>query len=724
MRLALASLLLVVANVHASEGMWPPQQLPEIRSALAEAGLTLDPDALADLTGHPMGAIVSLGGCTASFVSSQGLVVTNHHCALGAIQLNSSTDRNLLETGFNAATLADEVSAGPSARVLVTESIRDVTADIERALVAGVDDRARFDAIDAARKSLVAQCEREPGFRCTVYAFHGGLTYRLFRQLEITDVRLVYAPPGAIGNFGGDVDNWMWPRHTGDFSFLRAYVGRDGKPAPFATDNVPYAPKHHLRIAAEGLKAGDFAMAAGYPGVTFRNRLADEIGQVIDWGYPVGIAQSESLIALVEAAGQDDPSIAIKYASYSAAWNNGMKNQRGQLDGFARAGARQRKQAEERAFLAWLAARGEPGRAGLDSHAALQARIARSRATRERDQILGFGLNFGLLDAAKDIVRNAAEREKPDAEREAGYQARDEAKLEGDLRQLEKRLDPGVDRRVMGYWLQRHVALPHAQRVAEIDTWLGGADDAAEIDARLAPIYAGTGLVDTGARLRALRASRDELTSSTDPLLQLVHALMPAILRLESERKSYDGAMARLQPAYLRELIAYRKTQGRAVYPDANGSLRITFGKVGGYSPRDGIDYRSFTTLSGIREKHTGVRPFDAGQLQLAAIDSARYGGRDLRALGGVPVNFLTDLDVTGGNSGSATLNARGELVGLLFDMTWDSVASNWLFNPALTRTIHVDIRYLLWVMEQVEPAPRLLREMDVVSRDGVGAQG
>jgi hypothetical protein len=714
MRLAVTLLALAATAAQANEGMWPPQQLPEIEAALKQAGLQLAPDKLADLTAHPMGAIVSLGGCTASFVSPQGLVVTNHHCAYGAIQLNSTPEKNYLETGFNAATLADEVTAGPSARVYVTEAIRDVTAEIDAKLSPDMDDRARFDAIDGAKKTLVAECEREAGYRCNVYTFHGGLTHRLFKQLEIKDVRLVYAPPGAIGNYGGDVDNWMWPRHTGDFSFLRAYVGRDGKPAAFSADNVPFRPKHHLKLAAQGLQEGDFAMAAGYPGITYRNRLADEIAQVIEWTYPTNIAHYQKVIDLVAEAGKSDPSIPIKYASFDASWNNAMKNQQGQLEGFARAGALERKRREEAELLAALKARGEAGRAALENHAALKARIAEYSAMRERDQILNFGLNFGLIDAAKDIVRIAAEREKPNAERELGYQERDEAKLEGDLRQLEKRLDTGVDRKLMTYWLERYVALPKAQRVPELDAWLGANATAADIPAKLDPLYAGTGLADTETRLRWYRASSKELAASVDPMLQLAQRLMPAILRMEDEYKAYQGALAKMQPEFLDALIAHRREQGRAVYPDANSSLRITFGKVQGYTPRDGVMYRAFTTLEGIAEKHTGVEPFDAGEKQLAAIRAKNYGTRADPALGTVPVDFMTDLDVTGGNSGSATLNARGELVGLLFDMTWDSVASNWMFNPALTRTIHVDIRYVLWVMEQVMPAPRLLQEMGV----------
>lgn len=237
---ALAAALATLAPAAwADEGMWVPQQLPEIAGALKKAGLKLDPKQLSDLTGDPMGAVVSLGGCTGSFVSPQGLVATNHHCAYGAIQLNSTPEKNLIKDGFNAPTQADELSAGPNARIYVLEGITDVTAQAKAAMAAaGNDPVARANALEAFEKKITSDCEAEPGYRCRVYSFMGGITYRLFKNLEIKDVRLVYAPPSSVGKFGGDIDNWMWPRHTGDFSFYRAYVGKDGKPAPYSKDNV------------------------------------------------------------------------------------------------------------------------------------------------------------------------------------------------------------------------------------------------------------------------------------------------------------------------------------------------------------------------------------------------------------------------------------------------------------------------------------------------------
>ncbi|MDQ3229761.1 MAG: S46 family peptidase, partial [Pseudomonadota bacterium] len=236
--LAAAIAVSVTGLAHAGEGMWVPQQLPDIAGPLKKAGLKLNPEQLADLTGDPMGAVVSLGGCTASFVSPQGLVVTNHHCAYGAIQLNSTPQKNLIKDGFNAATQQAELTAGPNARVYALDSIREVTTEVQAAIAAAPNALARTKALETVEKKLIADCEAGGGFRCRVYSFMGGNTYRLFKNLEIKDVRLVYAPPNSVGSYGGEVDNWMWPRHTGDFAFYRAYVGKDGKPASFAADNV------------------------------------------------------------------------------------------------------------------------------------------------------------------------------------------------------------------------------------------------------------------------------------------------------------------------------------------------------------------------------------------------------------------------------------------------------------------------------------------------------
>ncbi len=705
----------VMGSATAGEGMWVPQQLPEIAGPLKKAGLELPPEQLADLTGDPMGAVVSLGGCTASFVSPQGLVVTNHHCAYGAIQLNSTPENNLIDKGFNAPTRADEVSAGPNARIYVLDSIQDVTTQVRDAIAAAPDAAGRSHALEAIEKRLVADCEADEGYRCQFYSFAGGNTYRLFKNLEIKDVRLVHAPPNSVGSYGGDVDNWMWPRHTGDFSFYRAYVGPDGKPAAFAEDNVPYQPEHWLKVTQESLETGDFVMVAGYPGRTARYALAAEFDETAQWTYPTVKAHYEDLVELVETAGAKDEDIKVKYASTVRGWHNAMKNYGGQLEGFERIDASKAKHDEEAAVLAWARGQGAEGEAALAAHARLLELHEADSANRERDLVLGQLRRTGTIGAATSLYRLAIEKAKPDAEREPGYQQRDLPGFEGSMRQMDKRYAAAMDRQLQEYWLREYVKLPQAQRVEAIDAWLGG-DDEASVQAALDKL-AGTDLGALDTRLALLQADRAAFEASGDPAVQFAVAVVPTLLALEVQAETRAGDALLARPVFLQAVADYKASQGESVYPDANSSLRITFGNVQGYTRPDGVRLPPFTTLEQVAAKHTGEEPFDAPQAQLEAIAAKNYGGLASEDLGTVPVNFMADLDITGGNSGSPVMNARGELVGLVFDMNWESVASNWVFNPELTRVIAVDARYMRWIMQEVFPAPQVLQELGVAEQ-------
>ena len=700
----------------AAEGMWVPQQLPQIAGPLKQAGLKLDPQQLADLTGNPMGAVVALGGCTASFVSPQGLVATNHHCAYGAIQLNSTAENNLIKDGFSAASFKDELSAGPNARIYVLDDITDVTAQAKAAIAAaGNDPLKRTEALETLEKKLVADCEADDGYSCTLYSFSGGNTYRLFKNLEIKDVRLAYAPPGSVGKFGGDVDNWMWPRHTGDFSFYRAYVGKDGKPAAFSADNVPYQPKHWLKLADQPLGEGDFVMVAGYPGRTDRYALVSEFENTANWMYPAVSRAYKDQIALVEAAGRNDKDIAVKYAATMAGWNNTSKNFDGQLDGFKRNNVLAQKQKEEAAVLEWLRGQGVQGKPALDAYAQLQALGTQARTTQQRDFTLGMFNRTSVLGTAVRLYRLAIEKARPDTQREDGYQERDLPAIEGGLKQMDRRYVPAMDRQLQRYWLQRYAELPGNQRVPAFDAWLGG-NDAAAVDAALARLD-GSRLGELAERMKWFNADKAAFEASNDPAIQYAVAVMPALLEIEHQNKLKRGEELVARPLFLQAIADYKQSKGEFVYPDANLSLRITFGNVKGYTGLDGKVQQPFTTLEGVAAKETGVEPFDSPKTLLDAVKAKRYGGLDDPRIGSVPVDFLSDLDITGGNSGSPVLDAHGRLVGLAFDGIWESVASNWVFDPVMTRMISVDQRYMRWIMQEVAPAPQLLKELEAASK-------
>ncbi len=705
MRRTISTLMIALTfatTASAGEGMWLPSQAPDIAKQMQADGLKLDPNTLANLQSAPMNAIASLGGCSASFVSPQGLVVTNHHCVYGSIQYNSKPEKDYLKDGFLAATLADELQAAPGSRIFVIEDLRNVTSDV----MAGVSELAgktRFDKIEVNQKALIANCEKQPSRRCDVRAYYGGATYFLQQQLEIQDVRLVYVPAGSIGNFGGEIDNWQWPRHTGDFGFYRAYVASDGSSKPYAKENVPYKPKSWLKLAAKGVAEGDFVMLAGFPGGTDRYRTAAETSHFFTGVYPLQQKLLADYSDQINQATEGDDKARIAYINTLRGVDNFKKNLQGQLAGAEAIDLVAKKTAQEKEFRGWAVAdagrkaRMEPVIAALDA-TVVEANAARLVAIK-------FGLvNRGqLLAAARTLYRWSKERAKPDAEREPGFQDRDRRLVGERLTQLERRFDAKVDRRLFDLALAQYRSLPPDAHNKGFDAMLAKLG--------LDRLYAVTKLGDTPTRLAWLDKSANDIEASDDPFLKLAVAMFDEDLAKENKNKDRDGRLQAARSAYIAAYIDFNKARGRAVYPDANGSLRLTWGKVTGRK-RDGMAYLPFTTAEGILEKFTGRDPFESPARQLDLIRAKDYGPYKAPALGSLPVNFLSTVDITGGNSGSATLNANGELVGLAFDGTIEGVISDWWFDDALTRTIHVDSRYMRWVMDKVDGAGRLLDEM------------
>ncbi|HEY0955161.1 MAG TPA: S46 family peptidase [Roseateles sp.] len=719
----LAAAALAVATAHADEGMWMPKQLPQIAKPLKAGGLALDPKTLNDLTGFPMGAVVSLGGCTASFVSPQGLAVTNHHCAYGSIQYNSKPERDLLKNGFYAITLADELPAAPGSRMLVTVDMKDVSADVLNAKTLALTGKARTDAIEATEKSLVAACEADKGHRCNVYSFFGGLQFQLIKQMEIRDVRLVHAPATGVGLFGGDADNWVWPRHTGDYSFYRAYVGPDGKPADFSKDNKPYAPKHHLKLAsptASPLNEGDFVMVAGYPGRTNRHRLPTEVDFAFGWQHPAQIkAMGESIdIIKAETAGRREGE--IRMASRMQGLQNYFKNLQGQQQSYDGSDILARKQAGFDQLKAWV--NGTPqrqARYGADL-AATESLIAERQTTARAEHLMSF-MSPALLNAARQLYQVAQERAKPDAERKSGYQDRDLPRLKAAQQSLDRRYDEQTDKRLVSHFLVAYLAQPADTLNA---AWLGAlglkaGQDQAAVRAQVDKLYAASKLSDTASRMAWMDKDVAAFKASDDAFIKAAVALYDDDQRRETRDKELGGKLQKAYAGVQQAMIDYHASRGEAVYPDANSTLRISYGKVQGREVgRDGESWKAFTTLRGIVAKHKGPDEaggeFNAPAEQLAAIKARNFGPYYVKGLDSVPVNFLSTLDTTGGNSGSPVLNKKAELVGLLFDGTLDAVISDWDFNPKMVRSISVDSRYMLWQMSTVDKTTRLLEEMGI----------
>ena len=692
------------AGVHADEGQWQPHQLPQLKAELKRVGIEIPAEKLADLSKHPMSAIVSLGGCSAAFVANAGLVVTNHHCAYGAVQRNSTPEHNYITDGFLAKTRAAELPGGPNSLVYVTDKVENVSDRVLKGLTAQMSGRERHEAVEKRIKDLIAECETDKMYRCSVPAFHRGLEYYRIRQMMIRDVRLVYAPSDKIGNFGGDIDNYEWPRHTGDYSFLRAYVGKDGRPADPSPDNVPYQSKDFLVVSAEGIKNGDGILLAGYPGRTSRYKLPSEIRYARDSAFPLKVSELQADLAVMADATAGDAAAAVRYASVVKSINNVLKKTQGLLDGFARKDIAAIKDVQDAEFRAWYAKQPNVSPTLL---AELDAAIASDMALSDEEFAWSVATNSDLLKSARSLYRYAQESKKPDAERESGYQQRDLAFIKARLARLEQSYVNKVDQARFEAGLKRYAALAAKSHPQGLDALLPAPN-------AVAALYTKTQLADTARRLAWLEKDQAAFEQSDDAFVQLAIRLQPVAASLEDRRKEIDGNLERVIPQYMQAVIAWKQSQGKPVYPDANSTLRVTYGTVSPYSPRDGLSKGPFTTVEGIVEKVTGKAPFEAPQGLLDAVKEKRYGQFRDPVLGTVPVNFLTSADTTGGNSGSAVMNKRGELIGLNFDSTYESITKDWYFDTAITRAIHLDIRYMLWVMKEVDHADNLLAEMTI----------
>ena len=701
------ALLGVFAAAHADEGQWQPHQLPQLKSELKRIGITIPAEKLTDLTKHPMSAIVSLGGCSASFVSPDGLVVTNHHCAYGAIQRNATPEKNYIVNGFLAKTRAEELPGGPNTLVYVTDKVENVTDRVLKGLSPAMSGRERNEAVENRVKALIAECETDKAYRCSVPSFHRGLEYYRIRQLMIRDVRLVYAPSDMIGNFGGDVDNYEWPRQTGDFSFLRAYVGKDGRPADPSPDNVPYKSKDFLVVSAEGLKNGDPILLAGYPGRTSRYKLPAEIRFARDANFPLRVSDMQADLAVIAAATKGNAQYDVRYASVVKSINNVLKKTQGLLDGFARKDIAAIKDVQDAEFRAWFNQPANQKGASKTLLADLDAVIAADMALSEEEFAYSVAANSDLLKSARTLYRLALEQQKPNAERESGYQERDLSFIKARLTRLEQSFVPSVDEARFAASLQRYSKLAAKTHPQGLDTLLPA-------PASVSALYKQTQLGDTAQRLAWMSKDPAAFKASDDAFIQLAVKMHDVAMSIENRRKEIDGNLERVIPQYMSSVIAWKKSQGKPVYPDANSTLRVTYGTVAPYAPRDGMVKGPFTTVQGIVEKHTGADPFIAPANLLAAVKEQRFGVFKDPVLGTVPVNFLSSADTTGGNSGSAVMNKRGELVGLNFDSTYESITKDWYFDSAITRAIHVDIRYMLWVMKEVDHADNLLKEMKI----------
>jgi hypothetical protein len=545
-----------------------------------------------------------------------------------------------------------------------------------------------------------------------------GLSYYQFTYLVLRDVRIVYAPPKAIGFFGGDPDNFEWPRHCGDFAFMRVYVGPDGKPADFSPSNVPYRPKKFLSLSVGGVKEGDFMMVMGYPGSTRRYRESYSVAYNQDIAMPFLIDIFSYQIETLKDAGKNNPALRVKLQSTIFSLSNELKNLEGSVMAMRRANIVATKRDEEVAFTRWVNAEAARKAKYGEVLATLEKAYQQLTATAQHDLLVQQMFSSSdLVAIASFAQRAAADKEKPEAERNPALGAQSIQRVRAQLAAALAERNPTVEREMLAYLFRKADELPPTQKIDFIERQFGKLqgerrrraeeDFAREIvdSKRYSTFETLSSLFDLSAtQLRELR----------EPLIDFAVELGMELQRIQPRQQAFNAIVARWRPILLEGMSAMR---GGRTYPDANRTLRFSYGEVKGYVPREAIDYAPFTTLAGVLEKDTGREPFDVPEKlkQLYQThDLGQYGGP---ARANVPVDFLSTTDIIGGNSGSPIMNARGEQVGIIFDGNYEGLGNDFFYNRVKGRAIAVDIRYVLFLTDKFANAGYILKELDIRSR-------
>jgi len=697
----------VSTSLMAEEGMWLLDQIKDLN--LKEKGLKINVKDIYNPDGISLTqAIVNLGGASAELVSPDGLLLTNHHVAFGAVQRASIKGDDYITKGFYAKNREEEIPAfGSTARVI--KEIRDVTSEVLDAAKGISDPVQRQRAIRNKIQNMTDAIEKgHEDITARIAEMYEGMQYILFVQQNFQDVRLVYVPPQSIGNYGADIDNWMWPRHTGDFSFMRVYMAPDGSGRKYNKENIPYKPQIWLKVAKEHQKDGDFTFIMGYPGRTSRYKTSSAVDYSLNYYYPESIKNYHELIHLLEEKGSEGPIISRKVAGFLKGLNNTMKNYQGNVDGMKAPGFLAKKQAMEKELQKFIEAektlKKEYGNVLTDIGALYKDQIQ----TRERDEILSaFRRMAGTLPRmANQIVYNAYQRSLPEDERDPRFSEQDIERSLERLRFSYMSYDESVDKAVFKRILQKAEALPADLKINGLEKIL---TDPNSIDAYLDNAYSKTVLADMDQVKELYTKQLDEIKKMDDPLIQLAIDLYPEFEKQRDENEKRDAVLSELTKKYIEVLSKWKK---QPLYPDANGTIRFTYGNVMGYSPRDAVYYKPFTTLTGVIEKDTGEFPFDVPEKLKELYAAKDYGKWKDPVLGDVPVAFLHQCDITGGNSGSPAMNAKGELIGIAFDGNYEALTGDWEFNPEIQRTISVDIWYVLFITQKFAGAEYILKEM------------
>lgn len=706
-------LITLSSFVRADEGMWLPLFIERLNYVdMQKEGLKLTAEEIYSINHSSLkDAIIQFGnGCTGEIISNQGLVLTNHHCGYGSIQSHSTIDHDYLADGFWAMNMKEELkNEGLTARFLVR--IEDVTKRVLAELNDNMTEAQRNEKITQISKTITDEAEKGTGYNARVASFFKGNEFYLFVYEVFRDVRLVGAPPSSIGKFGADTDNWMWPRHTGDFSIFRVYTSPDGKPADYSENNVPLKPKHHLPVSMGGVEKGDFAMIMGYPGRTDRYMTSWGVDQAINISNPTVVSIRAKKLEIMRADMDADRAVNIKYASKYASIANYWKYYIGQTRGLKRLKVYEEKQKTEADFAEFVKSSTERtakyGNVLSDLAKAYQTlneyavqRTYFGEAIAGGAEIMSMALSFRPLYT--ELTSDNPSQEKIDKMKES---------LPKGIDRVMKNYNLPTDIKLMEAMLKMYYEnVPVNQQPAEFRTLVAKNKNNFS---KIAAAMFSKSIFGNRTKIDAFLANPDAKKLAKDPVFSLAMAFYNKFT--ENQGKVSDAATSlekanRLFMAGIREMQPDKK-----FYPDANSTMRLTYGKVLDYYPADAIHYSHFTTMKGIMEKEDStnwefVVPDKLKELY-AKKDFGRYGVN-----GEMPVCFLTTNDITGGNSGSPVINGKGELIGLAFDGNWEAMSGDIKYETELQRTINVDIRYVLFIIDKYAGAKNLIQELTLVN--------
>jgi hypothetical protein len=698
-------------KAKADEGMWLLPLIEKLNiGKMTELGLKLSADDIYSLNKACLkdAVVIFGGGCTGEIVSSQGLLLTNHHCGYGQIQAHSTVDHDYLKDGYWAMTREQELP-NPGLSVTFLLRIEDVTDQVLAAVKPGMSETERTTAVNDARAVIEKKAAEGNSYRTTVASFYGGNNFYLLVYERYTDVRFVGAPPSSIGKFGFDTDNWEWPRQTGDFSVFRVYSGPDGKPAQYSKDNIPLKPKYWLPVSIKNLQKGDYTMVLGYPGRTQRYATSYEVDELLKITHPNRIKIRGIRQEILMKDMQADQKVNIQYASKYSGSSNYWKYSIGQKAGLERLNIKGKKEDLENQFRAWV--NEEPERKAKYGNAldliknAVEGRAQYTNAQQYINECLLQGCELSQMGLMSGLLQKALASADNQQITEAI------ARMKNISANFYKDYNPPTDMKATKAMLKLFRSDIPVTYQPDFYSKIVDKKFRGDIDKYVDNLFAKSIFADQG-RMNAFLEKPVLKTLENDPLIVATSSIRRVSEEVSKGLSQYDNNLnqgRRLWIAALKEMVP-----SKTLYPDANSTMRLSYGTVQDYQPRDGVIYKYYTTLRGVVEKYKpGDYEFDVPQRLIDLYNKKEYGIYGSPE-GYMPVCFLTTNDITGGNSGSPVINANGELIGLAFDGNWEAMSGDIAYEPELQRTIVVDIRYVLWIMDIYAGAGHLVKEMDL----------